>query len=316
MTSNLEQRYSVQKKPLNLDLKHLRYAIAAADHGSLRSAANALLVRQSTLSRSIRQLEHIIGMAVFDRSSGGIRATNSGRGFLRIAKSILEQLDSLASSARMSGRGEAGHISMGFYTSLSAGNLRATVAEYAKRFPEIEIGMLENSRGGLETALRNGIIDIAVVTGERGFLGTQSTLLWGERILVALPETHRLAGTAIVQWTDLKDDTLLLERGDPGPAIQELLTARVASPEDRPRIVTYDVSRESITSLIAACFGIGLALEASLGANFEGVVHREIQDGSGPTRISVSANWLKDNENPALMSFLRLLRERYPSPAR
>jgi DNA-binding transcriptional LysR family regulator len=314
MNISSEQQYPFQRKTPPLDLKHLRYAVAAADHGSFRSAADVLLVRQSTLSRSIRQLEHTIGMVVFDRSSGGIRATECGTGFLREARSILEQIDSLASSARMSGRGEAGRLRIGFYTSLSTGNLRATIVDYAKRLPKVEIGMFESSRNSLESALRNDVVDIAIVTGERGFDGLSSLPLWSERILVVLPETHRLAANPIIHWTDLKNETLILGRRDPGPAIQELLAAKVTSPEDRPRIVSYDISRESVKSLVGARFGVGLTLEASLGGSFEGVVHREIQDGSGSTRVSVCANWFAQNKNPALIGFLRLLKERYPSP--
>src|SRR5271167_3580631 len=88
-----------------VDLVHLRYAVAAADHGSFRRAAEALLLRQSKLSRCIRQLEERIEMIVFERSSGGVRATQAGRDFLRTARSILEQMDSLLASAHSAGRG-------------------------------------------------------------------------------------------------------------------------------------------------------------------------------------------------------------------
>ena len=66
-----------------IDLQQMRYAVAAAEHGSFRRAAEALHLRQSTLSRCIRQLEESIGMAVFERSSGGVRPTAAGRDFLR-----------------------------------------------------------------------------------------------------------------------------------------------------------------------------------------------------------------------------------------
>ena len=112
-----------------ITLQHLRYAIIAADHGSFRRAADAMLLRQSTLSRCIRQLEESVGMAVFERSSGGVRATPAGRDFLRVARSILEQLDALLATAHSTGRGEAGRLAIGFYTSLSAGNFRASLMD-------------------------------------------------------------------------------------------------------------------------------------------------------------------------------------------
>ncbi|OAF12306.1 LysR family transcriptional regulator [Bradyrhizobium centrolobii] len=296
-----------------VSFQHLRYAVAAADHGSFRSAAETLMIQQTTLSRCIHQLEHAIGTAIFDRYSGGVRATKFGQSFLRLARSILEQVDSIVTSAQMTGRGELGRISIGFYTSLSAGNLRAVLVEYTQQFPQIEIEMIERSRNRLTTALRNRAIDAAIVTGERALLGSKSMPLWSERILVVLPENHRLTENQTVSWTDLAGEVLLLGRRDPGPVIQECLNAKLVSPEDRPRIVWHDVSRESIKSLVAAHLGIGLTLEASLGTNSDGVVHREIRDGGGPARIGLSINWLEDNENPALANFLNLLKRRYPS---
>ena len=56
-------------------------------------------------------------------------------------------------------------------------------------------------------------------------------------------------------------------------------------------------------------------LEASLGANFAGVTHREVRDGTGASRLGYSAHWREDNDNPALADLLMLLGERYPLPA-
>jgi hypothetical protein len=70
-------------------------------------------------------------------------------------------------------------------------------------------------------------------------------------------------------------------------------------------MVRYDISRESIKSPVRAGFGIRLTIEASLGANFAGVIHREVRDGTGPARVSHSAHWRQDNENLALAGFAR-----------
>src|SRR5271165_1636751 len=70
-------------------LQHLRYAVSAAEHGSFRRAAEGLLLRQSTLSRCVRQLEESTGLIVFERFSCGVRPTQAGQEFLRNARSIL-----------------------------------------------------------------------------------------------------------------------------------------------------------------------------------------------------------------------------------
>ena len=295
-------------------LQHLRYAVSAAEHGSFRRAAEALLLRQSTLSRCIRQLEETIGMTVFERSSGGVRATPAGQDFLRTARSILEQVDALMTTAQSTGRGEAGRLAVGFYTSLSAGNLRASLMDVGQRFPQIEIEVLESSRTRLVTALRNAVVDIAIVPGATSLPEANTMSLWSERIMVAVPETHFLAAKEAIYWIDLRDERLLLSRRDPGPEFQDLLVAKLASPGDRPNIVRHDVSRESLKSLVGAGFGVTLLTEASAGVNIAGVVYREVRDGAEPARLGYSAHWRMDNENPALSSFLKVLGERYPLP--
>src|SRR5882757_4337397 len=195
---------SVRGRSSAIALQHLRYAVAAAEHGSFRRAGDSLLLRQSTLSRCIRQLEESIGVTVFDRSSGGVRATPAGRDFLRMARSILEQMDALVTTARNTGRGEVGRLAVGFYTSLSAGSLRATLTAFRQRFPQVALAMVERSRTRLVTALRNGALDIVIATGGIPLLDTKVLPLWSERILVALPERHPLAANDTIYWTDLR----------------------------------------------------------------------------------------------------------------
>jgi DNA-binding transcriptional LysR family regulator len=251
---------------------------------------------------------------VFERSSGGVRATPAGRNFLHAARSILEQMDALAAIAHRAGRGEAGRLAVGFYTSLSAGNLRATLLDYAQRFPQIDLGMMERSRMRLATALRNGALDIAIVTGETSLLDGNAMPLWSERIVAALPEGHRLAASKTIAWTDLRGETLLLNEHDPGTEFHDIVVAKFASPEDRPKILRLDVSRENLKNLVGAGFGISLMTEACIGASMPGLIFRDVRDGAGPSRIDYSAHWRRDNDNPALASFLKLLGERYPLP--
>lgn len=296
-----------------LTLQHLRYATSAAEHGSFRRAAEALLVRQSTLSRCVGQLEETIGTTVFERSSGGVRATSAGRSFLRGARSILEQLDALVAVASRTGRGESGRLAIGFYTSISAGNFRGSLIEFHRRNPQIEIEMVEKSRQRLAAGVRNGVFDIAIVIGAAPIPECYSASLWSERIIVALLEAHPLASKEAVYWTDLKGERLLLSRQDPGPELQEIIVAKLAS-GDRPNIQLHDVSRGSLWNLVSAGFGVTLLTEATVGTNFVGVVYKEMRDTTEPTRIGYSAHWRPDNENPALKTFLNLLAERYPLP--
>jgi DNA-binding transcriptional LysR family regulator len=292
----------------------LRYAVVAANEGSFRRAAELLLVRQSTLSRSIRQIELSIGMNIFDRSSAGVTATPSGSNFLCHARLILDQLDALLTTSRRIGRGEAGRLSIGFYTSLSAGNLRATVVDFRQRFPNIELGMIETSRTRLMTALWNGALDVAIDTGHPH--GDGDILpLWSERVLIALPEGHPLADRKNIYWTDLRGETVLLCQNDQGDEFEDLLTGKLLAPGDRPRVERHDVTNGNLKCLVSVGAGVSLVTESDIGTRLSGLIYRELRDGAGPSCVGYSAHWKAHNDNPALAGFLKLLRERYPSLA-
>lgn len=232
---------------------------------------------------------------------------------LRIGRLILEQVDALVDTGRSSGRGEVGHLALGFCTSISTGNLRATLGELKTQLPRIELVTIERSRLRLMTALRSGTIDVVIIPGRLASKDTKTLPLWSERILVSLPQDHRLATRDMVYWTDLRSETVLLSQYDPGQELEELLISKLALPEDRPRIERHDVSRGIIKSLTSMGMGVSLVMESDIGAKFAGLTYRELQDGRGPSRIGFYAHWREDNENPALKRFLDLVVNRYPS---
>ena len=130
-----------------IELRHLRYVVAAAHYGSFRRAAEALGVKQSSLSRRIRQMEDRLGVAVFERSNSGVRLTPVGTEILRTSRHLVDGVDHMLASAKAAGRGEAGRLAVGFYTSLSEGNLRASLMEYTRRFPELGNPPVRGSAG-------------------------------------------------------------------------------------------------------------------------------------------------------------------------
>ncbi|MCP3380205.1 LysR family transcriptional regulator [Bradyrhizobium sp. CCGUVB4N] len=298
---------------LNLDLGQLQLAIAAAECGSFRRAADSLSITQSTLSRSIQLLEHSIGIVIFERSRAGVTATPAGIDFLRIARSILEQMDTVVARAKPEDREEYGRLVIGFSTSLTAGHLRATLLEYCSRFPQATLRILERSRSRLATALRNGMVDLYVAAGDSFDISSRSTSLWSERILAALPQDHSLVQQDALSWTDLSSQIILMSQYDSGRDLEALLNGRLITSMEGPRIEHRDVSRGELQNLVSMGLGITLVLESDVGANSSGLVYRELRYGAEPSRVGFSAVWRDDNENPALASFLKLLAERYPS---
>lgn len=66
---------------MTVELRDLKWAVIVSQHRSLRKAAETLNIRQSTLSRRLRDMEIRLGAQLFERSNGGTRMTIAGLEF-------------------------------------------------------------------------------------------------------------------------------------------------------------------------------------------------------------------------------------------
>jgi DNA-binding transcriptional LysR family regulator len=148
-----------------VEVPHLRYVVAAADHSSFRRAAATLNITQPTLSKRIRELEGKLGVPLFERSPGGAELTPIGEEFVVSARRVLAELEAMETRAKAGKRGDAGRLEIGFYTSLSTGALRDTVLTFANRHPHVDVNIIEGARASLIPLLDRGAIDIVVVLG-------------------------------------------------------------------------------------------------------------------------------------------------------
>lgn len=78
-----------------MNLLHMKYAVAIAETKSINKAADKLYVGQSNLSRAIKELENNLGITLFERSAKGMFLTPDGELFVRHAKTVLKQVDTI-----------------------------------------------------------------------------------------------------------------------------------------------------------------------------------------------------------------------------
>lgn len=296
---------------MTVELQKIRWAVTVSQHRSLRQAAEALGVRQSTLSRRMRELEHHLGARLFDRSNGGTRPTIAGEEFFELAVRILEDTETAVRNLRNRSRGENGRLTIGVYASPATGNMRATLADYHRRFPEVDVHTVDGSHARLICALARNAVDIAIMTNCRSAWDDRVLSLWTERVIVALPEHHALTEHGTVSWRQLANERLLLPLHGPGPELEGLVGAKLNG--DKPKRVLHQESGlDRLLSLVSTGYGVLPMLEGGAGLKHEGVVYREIQEDTEPTRLGFMAYWRQSNGNPTLEPFLKMLVERYP----
>jgi DNA-binding transcriptional LysR family regulator len=292
-----------------MDLRHLRYIVAAARNGSFSAAANEFNVRQPIVSKRIKEVEEELGVRLFERSTAGAQLTLLGEDFVVDARRVLDETEQMARHAKASREGTLGHVIVGFYKSLSAGAFRAAVSCFRKQYPDIDVELVELPFADIAAGVMSGALDAAIVLGDAGKCEMFKTIgLWSEHLVVALPKDHPLAGKPIVYWPDLRGERFLVTVRDPGPDIRVVLLRHLAAPSDHPVIVTCRLSRESLLSEVAEGRGVALQCASATGLTSLGVVFRPVHDGGGATRLGYVACWKPDNANPALKTFLNAIR--------
>ncbi|WP_306259995.1 LysR family transcriptional regulator [Pararhizobium sp. IMCC21322] len=296
------QHSMVRSIPMRIEVRHLRYVVAASKCGSFRQAAKTLEIEQSAVSRRIRDLEDEIGAALFIRHSGGVILTHAGKKFVRHAQQALSEISHAAVGIGLIGRGERGAIRMGIFSSLASGFLARLLHTYCSRYGDVRIDIVEGAPSDHISAVRLHNLDVAFVTGVPMLSDCDASQFWTERVFVVLPRAHDLAKRASLRWRDLYGEAFVVSESDPGPEIQDFLVKHLADLGVQPSIERHRVGRDNLMQIVSFGRGLTLTSESTIAAQFPGVVYRPL-DGE---TLPFCAVWSPRNDNPAFRRMLSL----------
>lgn len=137
----------------------IRYFLAVARGGSVRSAAQQLGVNHSTVLRRIAQLERRLGAQMFERLPSGYRMTDAGEEVLELAQQMEASSNQL--QARVLGRDQSarGLLRVTLTHTLATHLLMPDFSEFARRHPEVELDILSRDE---PVNLTNREADVAI----------------------------------------------------------------------------------------------------------------------------------------------------------
>jgi len=246
-----------------MELRHLRYFRVIGREQHFGRAATILRVAQPALTRQIRDLENELGVELFERLPRGVRLSDAGRAFLEEVEEILSQVDRATDRAKRLGSGHLGTIRVGLSEIITA---HAMISHGLRNFREREPGVtLElRSMGSLQqiAALKDGTLDIGMVYDahvddrdvdllERARIGVGETML-------AVHESHRLAGRTKVSMADLVDEPVLGPARQTAPGYHDRLVAACIESGNAPRFIEQCTTNSIMLSLVAVGMGVGL----------------------------------------------------------
>jgi LysR family transcriptional activator of glutamate synthase operon len=241
-----------------MELRQLRYLVALADERHFTRAAERERVAQPALSQQIRKLERELGVALFDRTTRRVSLTEAGALLVAHARRVLAELAD--ASAELDGlRGLlGGRVTIGLTQTPGPLDLVRLLGDFHAHHPAVELAVREDLSTALAAELRVDALDLAFLSlvDEADRRGLDVHPLAHERLVVALPADHRLAGRRAIRIGDLREEELISfsEGATIRAAVRRI--AREAGFEPRIAFETGEVAR--MRALVAA--GLGVAV--------------------------------------------------------
>ncbi|MFT8720669.1 LysR family transcriptional regulator [Acetobacter sp.] len=296
-----------------LDLRELLVVRVIASEGSIHGAARMMGGKQSAISRSLRLLEERLGVHLFRRTSSGAKLTPAGAAFLKEANELLDGTARLYEHTRRWSVGENGIVSVGLQGSLPPGRVSDMLEPYRMTEPGISFAWQDATRQDLLQALKEGAIDLAVMTLPLPGAGVASVPLWSDRVVAVMSVEHPIAQSGTASWAELHGATFLIGKDDIGLELGALLERKMRQAGYAPRIQPEAMRSLRVIAVVANGESIALLPDAWLAFLPSSIRERiavvEVADGDGFPHFAYGAAWRQAVCPPAARKVIRFLEQ-------
>ena len=126
-------------------LRDLHIALAVAEAGSMTRAAEELAVSYPVVSKTISELEHTLGVRLFDRSVSGVEPTHYGRALLESGVAVFDEMRKGLQQIEFIKQPDAGELRIGSSIVTDAGLLPAIIEQFSQQFPRAVLHVLHEN---------------------------------------------------------------------------------------------------------------------------------------------------------------------------
>lgn len=289
---------------LSMELRHIASFVAVAQELHFGLAARRLHLAQPAVTHHVQRLETELGVKLLERTTRAVSLTEVGMAFLEEALATIAQAERAATVAKRAARGElgrlrVGHVGLACY-SITPQILRA----FHAAAPDVQILLKEGTSGTQVRALQDGELDIGFVRPPVPDDRLVADIVRTERIVVALADSHRLAGNREVPASALADEVVVLyprvEDANMHDRVLEVCAEAGFSPQVEPVSPMTSV-------VIAVAAGLGVSLvPTSVASHFHppGVCYRPLGESTKVLQLAVVRR--RTDQSPVVETFCQL----------
>jgi LysR family transcriptional regulator, hydrogen peroxide-inducible genes activator len=273
-----------------MTLIELKFVVAVAHERNFRRAAEKCFITQPALSLGIKKLEEELGVMIFERGRTEVTPTEIGSKIIEQATMVLDQATKLKEMAKLGTNQLNGLFKLGMIHSVGPYLLPEIIPILRNTAPNMPLEVEENLTSNLETQLRNGLIDAAIIALPFDLPGVQLKELYDEDFVVVVPSGHHWAKKKIVYPDELSEEKVLLLNS--GHCFSNQVTQ--ACPElSRKGEILQGNSLETIRNMVASNLGITVMPSSATGSRYNNPLIKVIPFAKpAPTR-RIAIAWRK-----------------------
>lgn len=194
------------------------------------NAANRLYLTQSSLTRTIQQMEDELGFQLFDRTRRSVSLTAAGQCFYQNCETVIDSYNSAVEKARHACEGKVGNIRFATHVYSSNGVVYDILGGFQQEYPEILVKVCSSDTEDMIHDLNEGLIDCAICTGKPASMNIERIVLRKYRDCIVVSPGHRLSEREEVDFRELRDERFAtISHSSAGRGYEEIRThARAA----------------------------------------------------------------------------------------
>jgi DNA-binding transcriptional LysR family regulator len=288
-----------------MELRQLRYFIAAGEEQHIHRAAKRLRIAQPALTRQIQNLEEEIGFELFERLPRGVCLSSAGKLYLIDARRIIAEIGGAIERARRIAHGQAGILRVGCVDSLSwHGIVPDSFRIFREQHPDAELDLRALITAEQVPAVESGSLDAGfIVTSSKLSKDLAQIEVSVVNFEVAVPAGHPLTQAGKLRLRDLVTYPFVWFPRHRLPAFYDQLMAACARGGlHNPRIVQETEREVTLLTLVAWRVGIALVTSNTRWRCPPGVVLLPVSDLHMPIRFSLI--YRRDNRSVLLARFV------------
>lgn len=192
----------------------MEYVYAVYKERSFSKAAEKLFISQPSLSANVKREEQNVGYPIFDRSTKPVSLTEPGKRYIQMVQQIMAMQTEFAEYLNDLGNMRAGSLVLGGSSLYSSWVFPPLMGEFVKKYPHIQLYLVEASTMQLEKMLLNGEIDLLMDNCEMDENIFERRIFRKESLVLAVPgpleinqklKAYQISEEAIRNRTFLED---------------------------------------------------------------------------------------------------------------